>query len=164
MTVQEIKYKLRNDLDFLVSVIIANNPEAVRKNLAQIYDVNVESMEALQDVIMEFAEIGQEKLFSDILTVPFISSNATPELTQAYEEIQAEKLNGASGKFADWSGGMFSAIGGIAGGLLGGGQSSSQQPMYYPAPPPPKKDNTVIYIIAGVSILVVGIIAFKVLK
>lgn len=90
MTVEEILYKLKNDFSFLVNVVVSNNPDDVRRNLSQIIDGNYESVDSMINVIMQLHEVGQDDLVRKALNVPFISSNASPNLLSAWEQLKLQ--------------------------------------------------------------------------
>ena len=96
MTVQEIIYKLKNDFPFLVSIIVKNNPDAVRANLSQMIDANYENTESMINAILDLQEGGQTELVQQALRVPFLVANASPNLILAWEQVKAESKSKVS--------------------------------------------------------------------
>jgi hypothetical protein len=171
MTSSEIVYKLKNDFPFLVATIVANNPQAVTTRLLEVWGKGEpENVDALYDSVMEIAETGQHNdLVNYILSVPFLSTNASPELEKAWETVKGQVSSVADGgatitAFQDWSGGMFSAIGSLGGAFLGGQmQGGSNQPMYI-APAPAKKDNTIWYVLGAIVVVILVVVVIFAMK
>ncbi len=155
MTSDEIIYLLKNDFEFLATVIVFNNPVAVQDRIVETYPKQFENEEAMLQVIFEFANRGDEEFVDNALSVPFLTENANAELNLAWEQIKIEAGTGA--KFSDWSGGMFQAIGMIgssifAGGGAGGGGTF---PMGYPPQPEPRRDYTIWYVLGGLAFIII---------
>ena len=187
MTVQEIIYKLKTDFQFLVSIVVSNNPDAVRRKLSQTVDGNYENESAMVQAITELYESGHQDIVANILSVPFKTENANENLIKAYNSFVgagvydvSTKLaipdggfagvqtidsgDGGGGGFASWSGGMFNAIGQIGAAWLGnqGSQSGtggvSAGNFGIYQPQPQQKSNTIWWIV-GIVILVLIVVA-----
>ncbi len=166
MTSSEIVYKLKNDFPFLVATIVANNPQAVTTRLLEVWGKGEpENVDALYDSVMEIAETGTHNdLVNYILSVPFLTTNASPELNKAWNTVKGQVSSVSDGgatisAFKDWSGGMFSAIGQLGGAFLGGKMAggSNQQPVYI-APAPAKKDNTIWYVLGAIVVVILVVV------
>jgi hypothetical protein len=169
MTSSEIVYKLKNDFPFAVAVIVNNNPNAVTVNLNKVYDRQPENTQALVDLILQFQEAGREEIVANILMVPWIPDNATPEMNRAWENIKAEarqsKGQGAGVMaFSDWSGGMFDALATIGStAIIYKNQGQPGGTGVY-VPPVQQSDNTMLYMIIGVIAVIVILVVIMAIR
>ena len=94
MTVEEIVYRIKTNLQFSVVIAYNNNPTAITHNLTTKFgNIFANEEGAVIDFIFNILEIGtdQEKqMIMESLKVPFIEDNATDSLKEAYNIIISE--------------------------------------------------------------------------
>lgn len=148
MNSTEIVYNLKSDFPFLAEVIVYNNPRAVEQKINESYPANFENQNAMLDVIFDFASRGDEDFVNYVLSVPFLSENATPELLLAWNNIKLQAGSGA--RFSDWSGGMFQAIG-----MIGSSWVANDDTVVINEPLPNRSyDYSKFYVLGGFVVVV----------
>lgn len=89
VTVDQVKYLLTTQPQFLIEVIIDNNIEAVKVKLHQYFGSSFhEEGDGVKEFVFEILEVGtkeEKRWVMDSLRVPFIADNASDTLNLAQD-------------------------------------------------------------------------------
>lgn len=110
MTANDILHKLRTEPQFLLDIIVFNNPEAVANKFKDIIAIQNDNPELLADQLTNFLNTGDITALEYCVKVPFITGINNPALEEAVEKLKAQYYGNTQTRVDMYSSGLYELI------------------------------------------------------